>query len=242
MRPVLALALPAVLAACASTQEMPPAPPAPPPPIAAYVTPAYRIQVGDVLSIRLLLNQELNEDVSVRPDGHISTTVLPDETAAGRTVPELIAALTEGYAKVLRQPHVSVIVKQVAPVAVFVGGEVVQPGELLTIGTAPTLSQALARAGGLKLSADDTRIFIVRRGPKDEPLFLATRYDVVRLGRDPTLDVRLAPFDLVMVPRTGISEVYRWYNQYVQQFVNPNLGFSYLLNPTAGGQTVINQR
>ncbi len=91
------------------------------------------------------------------------------------------------------------IVKQIAPVAVFVGGEVIQPGELLTIGTAPTLSQAIARAGGLKLSGDDTRIFIVRRGPKDEPIFLSTRYDQIRLGRDPLLDVRLAPFDLVVV-------------------------------------------
>jgi polysaccharide export outer membrane protein len=238
----VALALPLLVAACASTRDMPPAPPAPPAPVAAYVTPAYRIQVGDMLSIRLLLNQELNEDVTVRPDGHISTTVLADAPAAGRTVPELIAALTRDYAKVLRDPHVSVIVKQVAPVAVFVGGEVVQPGELLTIGAAPTLSQAIARAGGLKLSADDARIFIVRRGPKDEPQFLSTRYEEVRLGRDPLLDVRLAPFDLVMVPRAGIAEVYRWYNQYVQQFVNPNLGFSYLLNPTNGGQTVINQR
>jgi len=229
-----------LVAGCARMADMPPAPPAPPAPITAYVTPTYRIQVGDILSIRLLLSQELNEDVTVRPDGHISTTVVPDERAADRTVPELIAALTTGYEKVLRQPHVSVIVKQIAPVAVFVGGEVIQPGELLTIGTAPTLSQAIARAGGTKLSADDARVFIVRRGPKDEPVFLSTRYDVVRTAQDPAADIRLAPFDVVMVPRLGIAEVYRWYNQYVQQFINPNLGFSYLLNPTNGGQTVIN--
>ncbi len=92
----LALAALALLAACSGPrQDMEAAPPAPPPPIAAYVTPAYRIQVGDILSIRLLLNQELNEDVTVRPDGHISTTVVADEKAADRTVPELIAALTK---------------------------------------------------------------------------------------------------------------------------------------------------
>ena len=41
----------------------------------------YRIQVGDVLGIRLLLNPDLNEDVVVRPDGHMSTTVVSDELA-----------------------------------------------------------------------------------------------------------------------------------------------------------------
>lgn len=239
MRAATALFGLACLAGCAPQIEMPQAPPAPATGI-AYVTPTYRIQVGDVLSIRLLLSPELNEDVTVRPDGHISTTVVADERAADRTVPELIAALAVGYEKLLRQPHVSVIVKTIAPVAVFVGGEVVQPGELLTIGTAPTLSQAIARAGGAKLSADDARVFIVRRGPDDTPQFLSVRYDQVRLAQDPRHDVRLAPFDMVMVPRLGIAEVYRWYNQYIQQFVNPNLGFSYLLNPTSGGQTVIN--
>ena len=79
---------------------MPPAPPVPEP-TAGYVThlPPYRIQVGDVLDVRLMLNPELNEEVAVRPDGHISTTVVPDEAAYGRTVPELTAALRRTIAR-----------------------------------------------------------------------------------------------------------------------------------------------
>src|SRR4029077_10986554 len=87
-------------AACTSTANMPPAP-AVPDPSAGYVaelTP-YHIQVGDVLDIRLMLNPELNEEVPVRPDGRISTTVVPDELAYNRTVPELAAALRQDYAK-----------------------------------------------------------------------------------------------------------------------------------------------
>lgn len=229
-----------LLAGCATQGELPPAPLEPALPQISYVTPAYRIQVGDVLSIRLLLSPELNEDVTVRPDGRISTTVVPDEMAADRTVPDFIDALAGGYARYLRDPHLSVIVKTIAPIPVFVGGEVVQPGQLLTSGTAPTLSQAIARAGGIKLSGDDSSLFIVRRGPNDMPVFLSARYDAVRLAQDPRADIRLAPFDVVMVPRLGVAEVYRWYNQYIQQFVSPNIGFTYLLNPTNGGQTIVN--
>jgi polysaccharide export outer membrane protein len=133
-----------------------------------------------------------------------------------------------------------VIVKSIAPIPVFVGGEVAQPGEIATVGTAPTLSQAIARAGGIRMTGDESRVFIVRRGPNDQPVFLSTRYDTVRLAENPQADVRLSPFDVVMVPRLGVAEIYRWYNQYVQQFVSPTIGFSYLINPTNNGQTVVN--
>ena len=237
---VARLAVLALLAGCAPRVELPQAPVTPLVSEQTYVTPTYRIQVGDVLSIRLLLNPDLNEDVTVRPDGHISTTIVHDERAANRTVPDLIGVLNQGYTRYLREPHVSVIVKTVAPIRVFVGGEVALPGEQSIVGTAPTLAQAIARAGGLKLSGDETRVFLVRRGDNDTPLYLATRYDAVMSGSDPAADIRLAPFDVVMVPKLGIAEVYRWYHQYIQQFANPNFTFSYLLNPTVGGQTFLN--
>lgn len=56
---------------------------------------------------------------------------------------------------------------------------------------------------------------------------------------DPNADVRLAPYDVVYAPKMGISEVYKFYNQYVQQFINPTFGFSYIVNPAAGAATVI---
>jgi polysaccharide export outer membrane protein len=156
-------------------------------------------------------------------------------------VPELSGILTARYAEYLREPEVSVIVKSIALVKVFVGGEVAQPGEQDNAGTASTLSQAIARAGGLKPSADEGRLFLIRRGEDDIPKYFAVRYDAVQGARDPLADIRLAPFDVVIAPKTGIAEVYRWYQQYIYQFVVPNLGFSYALNPTPAGQTILNQ-
>ncbi len=203
--------------------------------------PPYRIQVGDTLDIRLLLNPELNEEVTVRPDGHISTTAVPDAVASGRTPAQLADTLRSVYAHDLQNPRVSVEVKSFAPTRVYVGGEVNTPGEFITVGPTLTLSQAIARAGGTKLSSDDTSVFIIRRGPGDKPEFLSTKWKALRQGRDPNADVRLAPYDVVYVPKMGIAEVYQFYNQYIGQFANPSFGFSYLLNPTAttGGGAVI---
>ncbi len=227
------------VARCSSVPQLPPAPATPPdldaPPAQ---TSAYRLQVGDVLALRLLLNPELNEDVTVRPDGHISTTVVSDVRAIGQTVPELTADLRRSYGKELKEPRLNVVVKSFAPTRIYVGGEVNNPGEFIDVGPTLTLSQAIARAGGLKLSsADETRVFIVRRGPGDRPEYLSTTYQKVMWANDPAADVRLAPYDLVYVPRSGISEVYKFFYQYFLQFVPVTWGFSYVVG-SAGGSVV----
>ena len=235
------LATAAALAACSPVPTLPPAPLVPgPTTVSAAALPAYHIQVGDVLDVRLLLNPELNEEVTVRPDGHISTTAVPDMLAYGRSPAELADSLRGVYAHDLQNPRVSVEVKSFAPTRVYVAGEVATPGEFITVGPTLTLSQAIARAGGTKLSSDDTSVFVIRRGLGDKPEFLSTKWKAVRQGIDPNADVRLAPYDVVYVPKLGIAEVYQFYNQYIGQFANPSFGFEYLVAPATGGSTVVN--
>ena len=232
--------LTATLSACSPVPALPPAPLEPEPLVGeAAALPPYHIQVGDVLAIRLLLNPELNEDVTVRPDGHISTTAVADIAAYGRTPAELATALRAQYAHDLQDPRITVVVKSFAPTRVYVGGEVNAPGEFITVGPTLTLSQAIARAGGTKLSGDDNAVFVIRRDAGDKPKFLSVRWRAVRQGADPNADVRLAPYDVVYVPKLGIAEVYQFYKQYIGQFANPSFGFSYLLNPLESTSTVI---
>lgn len=239
LRGLVAVGVLAALASCTSTTNMPMAPPVPGPSV-GYVAnlPPYKIQVGDILDVRLMLNPELNEEVAVRPDGYISTTVVPDELAYGRSVAELTAALRRGYSKDLHNPRLTVEVKSFAPTRIYVGGEVTTPGEYINVGPTLTLSQAIARAGGHKPSGDIHEVFIIRRGPNDVPEFLATRYSSVIGGTEAGADVRLAPYDVVYVPKSGVAEVFTFFNQYFQQFVPISWGFSYLVNPNAGTNVV----
>jgi protein involved in polysaccharide export with SLBB domain len=230
----------AIASACSPVPNLPPAPPVPEPG-AGYVSnlEPYRIQVADVLAVRLMLNPELNEEVTVRPDGHISTTVVKDELAYGRTVPELAAALARDYQSDLRNPRLTVVVRSFAPIRIYVGGEVNNPGEFINVGPTLTLSQAIARAGGVRITSDENKVFLIRRGPNDVPQFFSARFQDIMWGKDPTADIRLAPYDLVYVPRTGISEVFRFFNQYFLQFVPVSWGFSYLVNNGGGGTAVV---
>lgn len=235
LRLALLIGAPAFLAACTSTADLPQAPATPAadsgvlPPL-----PPYRIQPGDVLDIKLVLNPDLNEEVTVRPDGRISTAIVPDELAYGRTASELTKALRRDYETDLKNPRLTVVVKSFAPTRIYVAGEVGIPGEYVTVGPNLTLSQAVARAGGVKVSGSNSKIFIVRRGPGDVPQMFATRYNKVVSAEDATADVRLAPFDVVYVPRTSVAEVYVFFNQYFQQFVPVSWGFSYIVAPDTG--------
>ena len=230
-RVVTALA-PLAVAACTSTANLPQAPAEP---LASTLSPPlrtpYRIQVGDVLSVKLPLSPELNDEVVVLPDGHISTSVVEYEMALGRTVPEMTEVLRADYKKLLLKPDLTVIVKNPSPCRIYVAGEVATPGEYIGDCPSPTLAQAIARAGGVRPSGDSSRVVILRRD-NDGAHFFSTRFGSVLNASDASADVRLDRMDVVYVPRTGIANVYVAFNQYVQQFLPISWGFSYQVNPT----------
>lgn len=218
------------LAGCSSTVDRTDIPVAqqgvaPVAPLADNLAP-YRLQPGDVVQIKMLMNPELNEDVTVRPDGMISTAVVQDMPAYGKTAGELQRELVDSYKKYLIDPQLTVVVKSFAPSRVYVLGEVVSPGEMVSVGPNMTLMQAIARAGGLKNSGDEENILIYRRGAGEEAEVYRADYDGVTSG-DPSKDVRLAAYDVVYVPRTGVADAYKDYQQNIQQFLPASFGLGY---------------
>jgi polysaccharide biosynthesis/export protein len=194
---------------------------------AARELPPYRIQVGDVLDIKFALNGELNEQITVRPDGRISTTYVHDLPVYNRTVEEVQGALIAGYKSELKEPRLAVILRSFAPTRVYVAGEVPNPGEFVTVGPPLTVMQAIARAGGLKPSAMPERIIVMRRGAGEQAELYAVDLRAATERGEANADVRLAPYDVVWVPKTGVAEVYTAFNQYVQQFLPLSWSFVY---------------
>lgn len=226
------------LGGCAQSEgNLPPAPRISSPATGTpAVLPPYKVQVGDLLDVKLYLNPELNEEVAVRPDGMISTALAEDIPAYNHTPSEISATLRDQYKTILTNPQISVIVHTFAPNRIYVAGEVSSPGEFITVGPNLTVSQAISRAGGVKLSAARDRVFILRRGEGDKPEALSVNYTDVISGKSPESDVRLAQYDVVYVPRTGVYEAYTFWNQFVQQFVPFNWGFSYNVNSSVSAK------
>jgi len=107
----------------------------------------YRIQAGDQLDIKFFYNKDLNEQVTVRPDGRISLQLVKTVVAAGLTPEQLTVNLKKAYSVHLKDPEIAVIVRSFSSQRIYVDGEVGKPGMLPLTGPT-TVRQAISQAGG----------------------------------------------------------------------------------------------
>ena len=195
-----------------------------------YTEQEYRIQVGDQLDIKFFYNPELNEQVTVRPDGRISLQLVREIMTAGLTPAELTDLLTKKYAKELKMPEVTVIVRSFGGHKIYVDGEVTKPGMFSLMGFM-TVLQAISQAGGMKDSARMSEVVLIRRGTDNKPLTLQVNAQKVIDGTGMSQDIALKPFDIVYVPKSPIANVNVWVDQYIRRNIPISTGFGYTLNP-----------
>ena len=188
--------------------------------------PAYRLFPEDELEITVPSAPELNRIVRVAPDGRVSLPLIAPVMAADRSVEQLAEALSEAYAGQLRDPEVSVSIKVAGPLKIFVGGEVERPGVYDMVGDIDAL-RAILEAGGLKTSARQKEVVIIRRGPGGRAMMRTV--DLKAALRDPGgLDlVPLRRFDIVFVPKSRVAEASLFIQQYFRDLVPGQLGFNY---------------
>ena len=174
----------------------------------------YIIQSGDQLDIKFFYNPELNETITVRPDGKISLQLIDEIQAAGLEPTELDRKLTELYSQELRKPVLTVIVRSFTRQRIYVGGEVNTPG-LIVLPTGMTALQAVFQSGGFRETADPAETLIIRKGENDKPTPLRIDLAAV-LDVDGTLsDFELRPDDIVYVPKSAIANVNKFIDQYI---------------------------
>ena len=195
-----------------------------------YTEQEYRLQVGDQLDIKFFYNTELNEQVTVRPDGRISLQLAHEIMTAGLTPAELTDLLTKKYAKELKMPEVTVIVRSFGSQRVYVDGEVAKPGIVPLVGFV-TVLQAISQAGGLKDAARRGEVIVIRHGTANKPIALTVNIEKVIDGTDMRQDIPLKPFDIVYVPKSPIANVNVWVDQYIRKNLPISTGFGYTLNP-----------
>lgn len=146
--------------------------------------------------------------------------------AADRTIPELQESLARAYSTQLLRPQVDVVAKA-APLKIFVGGEVGNPGVIDLTGDADAL-RAIIQAGDFKTTADRSAVYIIRRGPDGRGMM--RRADLFRGLRNAEADlVPLRRFDIVYVPRSGVAEASLFVQQYFRDLSPIQFGFSYAL-------------
>jgi polysaccharide biosynthesis/export protein PslD len=189
----------------------------------------YLIQPGDQLDIKFFYNPELNETLTVRPDGKISLQLVDEVQAAGLKPSDLDEILTRKYSQELKKPSITVIVKAFGGQRIFVGGEVNRQG-IMTISGNMTPLQAVLNAGGFKETASPENAIVIRKGPGNKPVPIAMNLENAMHGKSGTADFLLKPDDIVYVPKSAIAKADKFVNQYIENlllFRGVSVGFSY---------------
>lgn len=186
----------ALLAGC-TTAQYPPAPRD-----AATTDYSYRIGPLDTINIIVWRNAELSMSVPVRPDGKISTPLIDDMPAIGRTPTELEREMEKALTKFIRDPVVTVVVTTfVGPSEeqIRVTGEATRP-QILAYRKNMSLLDVMIAVGGLTDFADGNAatIYRVAEGGKQYSVRLK---DLIKRG-DITANVEMKPGDILIIPQS----------------------------------------
>src|SRR6201982_3858096 len=197
------LLLSPLVISCASSPK--PAPAATPTPTATDIkTPDsnYIIGPGDELEVFVWRNQELSVKVPVRPDGKISTPLVEDMVAVGKTPPQLARDMEKVLSEYVRAPKVNIIVTKAESAfsLVRVVGQVQHPSSLPYREEMRVLDAILA-VGGLTQFASGNRARIVRMENGKETIIHVKVADLVN-GGDVRQNLLLKPGDVLVVPQS----------------------------------------
>ncbi len=164
----------------------------------AYTPDTYIVQPGDVLTIAVWKEKDLQADVTVRPDGGLDFPLVGNIPASGKTVEQLRKEITTKLAKYVPDPVVTVLLKQSLGYQIFVIGKVNKPGNFPAMRNIDVM-QALSMAGGLTPFASENKIKILRR-VNGELKALPFKYSKVEKGENLEQNIILQGGDVVVVP------------------------------------------
>ena len=166
----------------------------------------YRITPGDVLEITFTFVPDLNQTVTVQPDGYVSLKELPDMRIQGRTVAQVKADLLEAYGQFVRDPVLTVTLKEFQGPYFIAGGDISKPGRYELRG-ATTLTEALALAGGPIRGANLSKVVLFRRTVGEQIETTQVNVRSMYAKRDLSEDMVLRPGDMFFVPKGVLGKL-----------------------------------
>lgn len=194
------MACPPTALAAADPAATPAAAPAEAPPAASDST--YVIGPGDVLQVFVWRQPELTVSVPVRPDGKVSTPLVEDIVAVGKTPSQLAREMEKVLSEYVRSPQVNVIVS--TPVSTLsqikIIGQVAKP-QALPYREGITALDAVLAVGGLAPFAAGNRAKVVRTEKGKQREIRLKLDDLVNKG-DMKQNIPLQPGDVLVVPES----------------------------------------
>jgi len=158
----------------------------------------YKINPGDIISISVWRESDLQREVLIRPDGKFSFPLAGDINAKGKSVEQVRELLTKKLSHFIPDLVVSVSVLAINGNKVYVIGQVNRPGDI-SVNPNIDIMQALSIAGGTNPFAQLNDISILRR-TENGLISIPFRYGDIEKGKRLEQNIVLKAGDVVVVP------------------------------------------
>jgi len=163
----------------------------------------YLIGPGDSVNIIVWRNPEVSMTVPVRPDGKITTPLVEDLPASGKTSSQLARDIEKALAKYIQEPVVTVIVTGfVGPYTeqIRVIGQAAKP-QALPYRENMSVMDVLIAVGGITDFADGNKASIIRNIGGTPQQFNVRLDDLIKEG-DISANVPMRPGDVLVIPES----------------------------------------
>jgi polysaccharide export outer membrane protein len=166
--------------------------------------PRYQVQRDDILMISFALSPELNQTVTIQPDGYINLQSVGSLYVQGMTVPEVVEALKKKYANTLHDPIIDVDLKDFQKPFFVALGQVGHPGQY-DLRYDMTVTEAIGVAGGFTPGAK-TQVFLYHRVSNEWAEVKELNVKQILQGKNVNEDARIMPGDMIFVPEKFITK------------------------------------
>src|ERR1700733_10116224 len=162
---------------------------------------------------------ELNQKVTIQPDGYITLQNVGSLYVQGMTVPELVEALKKSYANILHDPIIDVDLIDFQKPFFVISGQVTKPGQY-DLRADITVSEAIAVAGGF-LPTAKTQVFLYHRVSINWVEVKKLKLNDILHGKKLEEDVQMQPGDMLFVPEKFITNFRKYVPYNPGVYVNP---------------------
>jgi polysaccharide export outer membrane protein len=169
----------------------------------------YTLRSGDVIELQYRYTPELNQTVTVLPDGYVNLNLVGELRVSDLTLTQAHDLILEKSRARLNEPELNLVLKEFQKPYVVVAGEVAKPGRF-DLRENTTAMQAILLSGGFSQGAQAGQVLLFRKINEADAEVRVLNLSKLRKTADLERDIQLKSGDMLYVPRDKVEKIARF--------------------------------
>lgn len=183
--------------------------------------PQYTLRPGDVVELQYRYTPELNQTVTVLPDGDVNLNQVGSVKVSDLTLQQTHDLIVEKAKTRLNDPELNLILREFQRPYVVVAGQVTTPGKI-DLRENTTAMQAIMLSGGFLASAQSGQVLLFRKINSDTAEVKVLKLTDINKTAELERDALLEPGDMLLVPRNKVEKISRYMKLFnIGAYINP---------------------